>query len=183
MTETHAEAHELLRAGLPITLSVLYMEIARRLNLKIVGIGLPGHFVVQFVPATGDPQIIDVYDRGTPLTREAAEKKVLELSGRPAQAEHFQPMTKGAILSRMLQNLMGLARDAEDPAGMLRYVETMVALAPDSGSDRWYRAILRFQTGQKAGAQEDVEWLIQHSPEGIDIDRVRELGRLLERQP
>src|SRR5205085_9152402 len=60
------------REGLPITLSVLYMEIARRLGVKVVGIGLPGHFIVQHLPAKGERQLIDVYGGGKALTREQA---------------------------------------------------------------------------------------------------------------
>src|SRR5438045_2352371 len=62
------------REGLPITLSVLYIELGSRLNLKVEGVGLPAHFVVRHVPADGQPQLIDVFEGAAPLTREAAEK-------------------------------------------------------------------------------------------------------------
>src|SRR5262249_3387602 len=52
------------REGLPITLSVIYIELARKIGLKIVGVSLPGHFVVRHEPAEGDAQLIDVYERG-----------------------------------------------------------------------------------------------------------------------
>src|SRR5690606_2448324 len=64
------------REGLPITLSVLYIELGQRLGLKLHGVGLPGHFVVRHVPAEGEPQLIDVFEGGQPLSREDAEKKV-----------------------------------------------------------------------------------------------------------
>src|SRR5205807_4742632 len=63
------------REGLPITLSVLYMEIARRLDMKVVGVGLPGHFVVRHEPKGGPMQIVDVFD-GKLLSRADAEKKI-----------------------------------------------------------------------------------------------------------
>ena len=50
------------REGLPITLSVLYMEMARRLGLKVVGVGLPGHFVVRFEPKMGETQLLDPFE-------------------------------------------------------------------------------------------------------------------------
>jgi regulator of sirC expression with transglutaminase-like and TPR domain len=62
------------REGLPITLSVLYIEIARRLKLNVVGVPLPGHFVVRHEPPGGPPQIIDVFD-GKLMSRAEAEKK------------------------------------------------------------------------------------------------------------
>ncbi len=57
------------REGLPITLSVLYIELARRLGVRLEGVGLPGHFVVRHVPAKGEAQLIDVYEGGQPLTQ------------------------------------------------------------------------------------------------------------------
>ena len=52
------------REGIPVTLSVLYMELGGRLGLDIRGVGLPGHFVVKHVPGEGDEQLIDVFERG-----------------------------------------------------------------------------------------------------------------------
>src|SRR6476660_24453 len=55
------------REGLPITLSVLYIELASRLGLKVEGVGLPAHFVVRHVPADGEPRLIDVFEGAKPL--------------------------------------------------------------------------------------------------------------------
>ncbi|MFN9913999.1 MAG: transglutaminase family protein, partial [Pirellulaceae bacterium] len=49
------------REGMPITLSVLYMELGRRLQLRLEGVGLPGHFVVRFRPSQGKPQLLDIF--------------------------------------------------------------------------------------------------------------------------
>ncbi|MGH7202237.1 MAG: transglutaminase family protein, partial [Planctomycetaceae bacterium] len=70
--------HQVLdeRTGLPITLSVLYVELAARLGLKVVGVPLPGHFVVRHEPAEGEGVLIDVFDRGRRLTVEDAAEKV-----------------------------------------------------------------------------------------------------------
>src|SRR5262249_24761833 len=68
------------REGRPITLSVVYLELGRRLGLKIEGVGLPGHFVVRHVPKKGEPQLIDVYEGGKPLSRTDAVKKIEEFT-------------------------------------------------------------------------------------------------------
>src|SRR5690606_35887830 len=169
------------REGLPITLSVLYIELARRLDLNVVGIGLPGHFVVQHRPEKGEPQLIDVFEGGVKMSREDAERKVLGTSGRPLREEHLTPVSKRQIITRMLHNLMGLAQESEDIPGMLRYVETIVAVNPEAAQERWFRAVLRFQTGEHHGAADDVDWLLERNPEGIDLGRVREFSRLLNR--
>ena len=114
------------REGLPITLSVLYMELARRLDLTVHGIGLPGHFVVQFVPEEGAAQLIDVFDRGKKLKREDADGIVQRYTGERLTDEMLVAATATEILTRMLRNL--LARTDRDIESRLRYLEGLVAL-------------------------------------------------------
>jgi regulator of sirC expression with transglutaminase-like and TPR domain len=167
------------REGLPITLSVLYIELARRIGVKVVGVGLPGHFVVKHIPAKGEPQLIDVFDSGRLMSREDAEKRVKDITDQPLKEEHLAPASKKAIIVRMLHNLMGIARSERDAEGMLRYVDAMVAVDPKSGEERWLRAQLRYHTGRREEAIADTDWLLKHEPAGIDRDEVRQLRKLL----
>lgn len=169
------------REGLPITLSVLYMELARRLGLKVVGVPLPGHFVVRHEPAQDAPQLIDVYGGGTLMSRAQAEKKVEDITGEPLKKEHLATATKRQILVRMLSNLLGIARNDRDVRGALRYLDAIVAVEPASAEERWMRAVIRSQLGEKSRALEDVEWLLEHRPMEIEMERVTELRRLLTR--
>lgn len=169
------------REGLPITLSVLYIELARKLGLRVVGVGLPGHFVVQHLATGGMPQLIDVYERGQNLSREDAEKMVLANSGKPLKEEQLVGVTKKAIIVRMLHNLLGLSQRSQDGEGMMRYVDTILMVMPDAGEERWMRAVLRFQAGRREEALADVQWLLEHRPQGVDLNRVTELQHLLER--
>jgi regulator of sirC expression with transglutaminase-like and TPR domain len=168
------------REGLPITLSVLYMELARRLGLTVVGVSLPGHFVVKHVPAKGEPQLIDVFEGGVALSREDAGKRVEAATGAPLREEHLAAAGKRAIVVRMLQNLLGLADRDHDADGMLRYLDAIVTVAPDRAEERWARALVRYRTGQRQAALGDVDWLLQHGPKGMDRERVLELRKLLE---
>ena len=170
------------REGLPITLSVLYMELAGRVGLKLEGVGLPGHFVVRHIPEKGPPQLIDVFDGGKPLSREDAAKKVESTSGTELTDEHLKPVGKKAIIVRMLHNLLNLAGGERDLDGALRYLDAIVDVTPDAGRERWMRAVLSFQTGRKAAARADVDWLLDHSPEGVNLRQVRELRKELERE-
>jgi serine protease Do len=169
------------REGLPITLSVLYLEVARRLGLNVVGVGMPGHFVVKYVPAKGAPQLIDVFEGGVPLSREDADKKVQAITDRPLRDEQLAATGKRAILVRLLQNLLNLAEHERDADGVLRYLDAIVTVDPDRAEERWARALLRFQTGQRQGALADVDWLLEHGPEGMDRKAVQELRKRLER--
>jgi regulator of sirC expression with transglutaminase-like and TPR domain len=168
------------REGLPITLSVLYLELARRLGLNVVGVGLPGHFVVKHVPAKGEPQLIDVFEGGVPLSREEAGKRVMAFTGSPLREEQLAATGKRAVVLRMLQNLLGLAERDEDVDGVFRYLDAMVALTPDRAEERWARALLRYRAGRRQAALADVDWLLQHEPKGMDRKKVLQLRQLLD---
>ena len=101
------------REGLPVTLSVLYIEMARRLNVRVAGIGLPGHFIVQFDPSdeTEPPQWIDVFNRGIRLTEDEVDQQIHARGS--TQTELFKAaQSNEQIVERMLRNLLGLAEQA-----------------------------------------------------------------------
>jgi regulator of sirC expression with transglutaminase-like and TPR domain len=168
------------REGLPITLSLLYIEIARRLDLKVVGVPLPGHFVVRHEPKEGESQLVDVF-AGKTITHKEAEAKSKQVTGRVPTEDDFKAVTKKAFAVRMLHNLLNVAESEKDGTGMLRYLDGILAIEPESHEDRWVRAVFRFQAGQRVGALADCEHIIRADPPGIDLDRVRELRRLLQK--
>lgn len=169
------------REGLPITLAVLYIDVARRVGANVVGVGMPGHFLTRYEPKGGEAHIVDVFERGKKLTREEAIKMVTD-AGRTFDDEYLATQTGTQILIRMLRNLMGIARDAQDAESMLQYVETVLVLDPLSAEDRWFRAALRYQTGRSEESLADVEWLLDREPPGIDLSRVRQLKGILQDQ-
>lgn len=169
------------REGLPISLSVLYMELARRLGLKVVGVGLPGHFIVRFEPKDGTPRLIDPFDRGKRLSKKRVRELVQNTTGLKFDEEFLKAQSKRQIVERLLQNLMALARDDRDAETMLRYVETLIALDPKAGLNRWFRAILYYQTDRRREALVDVNRIIKEKPQDVQIRRARELKRILER--
>jgi regulator of sirC expression with transglutaminase-like and TPR domain len=168
------------REGIPITLCVLYLELAQRVGLKVVGVPLPGHFMVRQAPARGDGRFIDVYEGGKVLTRAEAEEKVQTITGQPPGDEEVAPATKRAIVVRMLHNLLNLARGDRDLEGMLRYLDAIVAVAPDAGRDRGLRAVVRAQSGRRDEARQDIDWLLEHKPDDVDLNAVRALQRVLD---
>lgn len=170
------------REGLPITLAVLYLEVGRRIGLKLEGIGLPGHFVVRHIPAKGPPQLIDVFEGGKVLSRQEAEKKVREITGEPLQEEHLQAVSAKAILLRILHNLSNLAKRDEDLPGLLRYLDAMLTIDAGQVEERLLRSAARYQNGDRAGALADLDWLLQNNPPGINRERLLQLRRLLDKK-
>jgi regulator of sirC expression with transglutaminase-like and TPR domain len=157
------------------------MELARRLGLTVVGVGLPGHFVVRHEPANGESRIIDVFEGGKFLTREDAEQRVKEMTGTELKPAMLKAVSKKAIVVRMLTNLVGVARRESDTAAALRYTECIVALEPDSARDRAARMALRAELGQREAALEDLDWLLEHPSEEIDAEKLRAFRRFLTR--
>lgn len=164
------------REGLPITLSVVYIEIARRIKLNVVGVGMPRHFLVRFEPREGDPQLVDVFERGKLLTRAEARKKYESLSERPWDESFLDVTPADAILQRMLENLTGSAVDSQDTERLLRYVEAFLIINPDASRQRYYRAMLSYQTKRWDQARTDIEWLRKNEPNLSD----QELDRMLQ---
>jgi regulator of sirC expression with transglutaminase-like and TPR domain len=167
------------REGLPITLSVLYLELARRLGVKVVGVGLPGHFVVKHVPAKGEGQLIDVFESGKRLSVVEAKARVRSMTGRPAREEDFAVVNKKAILIRIIHNLISIARGEKDPTAPLRYLDVLLAIAPDAITERLMRATVRYQAGDRKGALVDVDWVLQHHADKVETDRLQQFREVL----
>ncbi|SVB55610.1 uncharacterized protein METZ01_LOCUS208464, partial [marine metagenome] len=149
------------REGLPITLSVLVMELAAECGIDgVVGVGAPGHFIIKHVSGERE-QFIDPFDGGNYLSQADAEELVRANTGRSFVPESLAKSGERNIVLRMLRNLMGLAQESDSPAELLCYVETVVALQPDSAFDRWSRAVLLIQNRQFGAAKKDLEWLLQ----------------------
>ena len=176
------------REGLPITLSVLYMEIARRLGLKVVGVGLPGHFVVRFEPADGESTLVDVFNNAEPLTLAEARTTIRSrLNGQVDEVE-FDRLTKSfleaappkAILLRMLSNLRSVAEEDGDLDSILRYLDTALVIDPDSLESRARRIDIRMRSGRIPEALLDIDWMLEKRPEGMDVNHVMQLRADLE---
>jgi regulator of sirC expression with transglutaminase-like and TPR domain len=170
------------REGIPITLSVLYMELARRIGLNVVGIPLPLHFVVRYQPDKGEGQFIDVFEGGKSLTRQEANQRVVDQIGESLTDEQLKPASKKSIIVRMVHNLLGIAGRNRDAPGTLHYLDAILAIDPDAAHDRLMRAVLRYQSGQKKEALEDIDWFTNHDVKGPDAERALELRRIIERE-
>lgn len=169
------------REGLPITLSVVYISIANRVGLKAEGVGLPGHYVVRYVPpeGSGEPKLIDVFDRGKILPLEEAKLRVTGGRAGEWDDEYLAAQAPKQIVERMFRNLIGVANRKRDPAAALRYVEGILAFRPDSGQDQIMKAILCYNLGRYEDGLKAADWVLAHPPEGVAIARVEELRAAL----
>lgn len=131
------------RRGLPITLGVLYMVVARRVGLRVHGVGTPGHFMLGCDAGTGrnDPAerlYIDPFHQGEILTQQACWERVEGLLDQPSllSAVHFRPATHKEISLRMLRNLKAAHAMRDNWAAALPVQQRLVLLVPDQPSER-----------------------------------------------
>ena len=111
------------KTGIPITLSVIYLEIAKRLDFPMVGIGMPGHFLIR--PEFENVGIfVDVFNQGEILFKEDCELKLKEIYQQPITLEeHFlTPVSNQQILGRMLTNLKYIYLNRQEYPNMLRMI-------------------------------------------------------------
>jgi regulator of sirC expression with transglutaminase-like and TPR domain len=114
------------RVGIPISLSIIYLLIAKRLELPVAGVGLPGHFVLKY-EGEGFCLFLDAFNNGQILTRDECVRFLLN-SGHEVQSAYFSPATVRDILSRMLRNLVyvyGQLKDKESAHRLTRLVHIL----------------------------------------------------------
>jgi len=171
------------REGIPITLSIVYMELARRLGLQVEGVGFPGHFLVRHVPAEGEPAWLDVFDSAAIRSRDELARRLMEQSGDELIDEHLATVGPRAILVRVIGNLRGIATREGSREDLLRYLEATLAIEPDSVPDRVMRMVTAARLGRRDTALDDARWLLDRQPPGIDLEQVRAVVERLESDP
>jgi regulator of sirC expression with transglutaminase-like and TPR domain len=168
------------REGIPITLALVYMELAKRLGVSIDGVGLPGHFLVRHAPAGAEPRWIDVFDGAAILDRDGVAKLYRDLQGRELTDDLLAPVGPKAILTRMINNLLSIATREDDAPAMLRYLDAMLAVDPDAGRERVMRMLVANRLGRKDAARADALWLLERAPEEIDLAAVHRFLEALD---
>jgi regulator of sirC expression with transglutaminase-like and TPR domain len=172
------------RSGIPITLSVIYIEVARQIGFSIHGIGLPGHFIVgHFNPS--ENFFIDVFNGGRLLTDNALADLVTGMSGGRLEfnATHLMPVTKKQILTRMLSNLLSIYTGSQDYRRAIACIERILLLIPDSPQHIRDYGLLLAQVEKNNSAIEQLEKYLKQMPEADDAETIREqIKRLKQAQ-
>ncbi|CAL9550067.1 transglutaminase family protein [Streptomyces sp. enrichment culture] len=169
--------HEVLRRrrGLPILLSVVWIEVARRAGAPVYGVALPGHFVVGFGPAE-EQVIADPFDGGRVLTGTDAEMLVVGATGAPLEPSMLVPAAPLEVVSRILNNIRAWAAARPERSDVALWAVELALLLPS------HPARLRYEHGQVlvrraefvAGAEEMETYadLVEVVDEGL-AERVR----------
>lgn len=166
------------RRGIPITLSLVYLEVAQRVGLPADGVGFPGHFIVRY----GEPgahTYLDPFQQGVRLDEEEllAMLRGLDLGG--ARPETFlAAVTRRQILQRMLNNLHVAFRNRRDIQRWHDTIELQLRLAPWNVSLIGERGMLRYRLGRLEEALPDLETYVTASETGASPGAIRLLDQL-----
>jgi regulator of sirC expression with transglutaminase-like and TPR domain len=163
------------RRGMPITLSIATVEIARQAGIRLSGIGLPGHFIVG---GEDLPQgtYLDPFDGGVMRDRGSVSQRVSAVFGTALSLpdEIFAPDTERAILSRVLSNLRRSWERREKYAEALEALRWAEILDPDEVSYRRERGLLFLKSGRTDEALAALDSYVSAS-EGEDAEAVQKL--------
>jgi len=164
------ERHE----GIPITLSLIYMEVGRRAGLQIVGIGLPFHFVVRCNLPHGNIYI-DPFEGGRLLNEQDCRERINRLfRGKlPFNILWLEPVSNRQLLTRMLANLKNIYIQKGDFLRALAACDRIVLLAPDTALERKDRGIVHLHLKRYSRAIRDFSAYLELAPHAEDAEDVR----------
>lgn len=164
------------REGIPITLSIVFIQLAQRLGLTDVhGLSLPGHFLVRYKPSSGPVLLIDPFHGADLIPADEADRIGSIAAGVPVRSEFLNAATHREIIQRLVTNLLRFTEDSDGPKGALPYADLLVAIAADPTQEarqRIERSRLRWRLGDFEGIREDLGWVLDNKPPGVDLDRV-----------
>jgi regulator of sirC expression with transglutaminase-like and TPR domain len=175
------------RTGIPITLSLVYMEVGRRCGLQVEGVSFPGHFLCKVTLDDGE-LIVDAFNRGQLLGLAELRRRFASAAGDAARFDLrlLRAARPKEILARVLQNLRSIYLERGDLPRALSAVDRQLVLQPDDPRVLRDRARLCEQLGGPGAAAADLEKVLRLQPGAPDatalrarVDRLRGGGKLM----
>jgi regulator of sirC expression with transglutaminase-like and TPR domain len=175
------------RRGIPISLSILYMEVGRKIGLPLEGISFPGHFLVR-LGLRGSTLVLDPFSGGAPLSEEDLRKllrRVIAESGRAGLRaagdvaaelpldQFLEPAGHRQVLARMLRNLKNIYREKDQPQQLLKVINRMIAVSPEAHGELRDRGLVYQQLEAFRAALKDLNDYLERDPEALDADDIR----------
>lgn len=165
------------RTGIPISLSIVYMELGRRVGLPLEGVSFPGHFLVA-CPVPGGKLVLDPYSRGISLGREDLERRLEQLYGaevleRVDLADLLKPAAKRDILVRLLRNLKSVYLKSGDLPRGLSAIERILVIDPDNAHEVRDRGLVFQKLECFRGALDDLQRYLALELGAGDVDEIR----------
>jgi regulator of sirC expression with transglutaminase-like and TPR domain len=171
------------KLGIPISLSVVYLEVGRRAGLKLEGVSFPGHFLVKAIDDKGE-LVIDPFNDGAILDLEQLRSRLNQVYGQPVELHPamLRAATSRQILSRMLRNLKNVYVAASDWTRAMAALDRILILEPRSLEDLLERAKLYEMLECFQAALDDLQSFLSMAPDHAAAEAVREGVMRLMRQ-
>ena len=165
------------KLGIPITLSLVYIEVGNRLGVPLVGVGFPGHFVVKYAGPDGET-VLDPFQAGSRVNQAQMEDKLRSMYGPNNPFASQLPKLLAAVgkkdmLLRMLRNLKQIYTQKEDFERALSVVERILLVAPDHPVEVRDRGAIHHRMGHQQLAVRDFQRYLQLAPKADDAKAVR----------
>lgn len=161
------------RLGIPITLSIVLIEVGRHVGLSLAGVGFPTHFLVTL--EEGPPVFVDAFHHGHILGYEEC-RALFEaaVGGRvPFDERYLRPASTRYILTRMLQNLKVVHLRDGSTERAIRALDQILALSPEALEARRERGLLRVRARDYRGAIDDLQEYIARCPTARDLSLIQ----------
>lgn len=167
------------RLGIPITLSLVCIEVGRRLEIPLVGVGMPGHFLLKH----WDEQelFIDPFNRGIILSEEECAQRLRQVTQANVawDSRYLATVSNREFIVRILRNLKGIYLGREDHRRAVDIIDMLLVLRPNAVEELRDRGLARYQLGQYAEALDDLRQYTDAAPAGSDAEGVQRLiGRI-----
>ena len=162
------------RVGIPITLSVIYLAVAQRIDFPMVGVGMPRHFLIR--PNFEDVGIfVDAFNRGEILFKQDCQKKLSAMYQQPVtlDPDWLAPVGNKQILARMLNNLKLIYLHSRQINKALATMSGIIRLLPDNIAEIRDRGLLYYQIDRWQEAAVDLEYFIKIAPDTEDTATVQ----------
>lgn len=169
------------RVGIPITLSLIYLEIAKRIGFPMAGVGMPGHFLIR--PTLEDMAIyVDPFHQGEILFEQDCQDRLRQVYGDSAllQPAHLEVVSNKALLMRMLANLKMIYLHHRDVPKALAAIDRILMMFPKAASELRDRGLLYYQQGRLTEARQDLETYLYERPESTDAFEIRQVLAQIE---
>ncbi|MBE9100914.1 SirB1 family protein [Vacuolonema iberomarrocanum] len=164
------------RTGIPITLSLVYLEIAQRLDFPMMGVGMPGHFLIR--PTLDEMEVfVDPFNQGAVLFSEDCQERLSQVYGSPVEMrpEYLQTVSVYQFLMRMLTNLKIIYLNQGDLEQTLTAVERILLLFPDAVRERRDRGLIYYEQKRWDEAIADLSYYLQQEPIANDRPMIQRL--------
>jgi regulator of sirC expression with transglutaminase-like and TPR domain len=157
------------RLGIPLTLSIVFMEIGWRLGIPFEGVGFPGHFLVRLAGEPGD-LLLDPYDHGVSVHEEDCRRMIEMTTGGtvPFDPSMIRSLGKKDMIARLLFNLKVACLKAGDDKGALSAVERLLLLHPNEPPELRDLGLLLYRTDRYRDARQALRAYLVARPQALD---------------